>query len=85
MASKKNFNFLVTIREEDWNSIEVGDRFSFSEIELTFEPDEAELIYDSLNNYNKDLKFVDFNNAAKARAEAEVKHGFHQNHGRRTN
>ena len=29
--------------------------------------------------------FVDFNNAAKAREEAEVKHGFHQNHGRRTN
>ena len=29
--------------------------------------------------------FVDFNNAAKARAEAEVKHGFHKNHGRRTN
>jgi len=63
LASKKNFNFLVTIREEDWNSIEVGDKFSFSEIELTFEQKEAELIYDSLNDYNKDLKFVDFNNA----------------------
>jgi len=63
LASKKNFNFLVTIREEDWNSIEVGDKFSFSEIELTFEAKEAELIYDSLNDYNKDLKFVDFNNA----------------------
>ncbi len=63
LASKKNLNFLVTIREEDWNSIEVGDKFSFSEIELTFEQQEAELIYNALDDYNKDLRFINFNNA----------------------
>ncbi|MFA7117054.1 MAG: hypothetical protein WC140_07500 [Bacteroidales bacterium] len=63
LASKKDFNFLVTIREEDWNSIEVGDKFDFSEIELTFEQEEAELIYNALDNYNKDLKFINFDNA----------------------
>lgn len=63
LATKKNFNFLVTIREEDWNSIEVGDKFIFSEIELIFEHKEAELIYNALDNYNKDLKFINFENA----------------------
>jgi len=63
LASKKNFNFLITIREEDWNSIEVGDKFIFSEIELIFEQEEAELIYDALDDYNKDLKFINFGNA----------------------
>ncbi|MEZ5148412.1 MAG: hypothetical protein R2759_15435 [Bacteroidales bacterium] len=62
LASKKNFNFLITIREEDWNSIEVSDEFVFSEIEL-FEHEEAELIYESLNHYNTDLRFIDFNDA----------------------
>ena len=63
LASKKNFNFLVTIREEDWNSIEVGDKFSFAEVELLFEKKEAELIYAALDKYNKDLRFTDFENA----------------------
>jgi len=63
LASKKNFRFLITIREEDWNSIEVGDKFSFSEIELLFEQEEAKLIYESLEEYNEDLKFTDFDNA----------------------
>ncbi|HPE55742.1 MAG TPA: hypothetical protein P5514_14055 [Bacteroidales bacterium] len=63
LASKKNFNFLITIREEDWNSIEVSDEFVFSEIELLFEYEEAELIYESLNHYNTDLRFIDFNDA----------------------
>ncbi len=63
LAHKKNFNFLVTIREEDWNSIEVGDKFDFSEIELTFEEAEAELIYKALDSFNKDLKFINFSNA----------------------
>lgn len=63
LASKKNFNFLVTIRKEDWNSTEIGDKFSFSEIELLFEQEEAELIYDSLNEYKTDLKFPKFEDA----------------------
>ncbi|NOQ27599.1 MAG: hypothetical protein GQ564_19725 [Bacteroidales bacterium] len=63
LASNMHFNFLVTIREEDWNSIEIGDKFSFSEIELLFDKEEAKLIYESLNDFNEDLKFIDFNNA----------------------
>lgn len=63
LASKKNFNFLITIREEDWNSIEVDDKFIFSEVEILFEQEEAELIYEALDEYNKDLKFKDFDNA----------------------
>lgn len=63
LASKKNFNFLVTIREEDWNSIEVDDKFQFSELELLLEKEEAELIYSSLENYKADLIYTDFENA----------------------
>lgn len=62
LASKQNFNFLLTIREEDWNAIEIDDEFQFSEIELTLEKKEAELIYKSLDKYNADLRFVDFEN-----------------------
>ncbi|WP_161891162.1 hypothetical protein [Pontibacter russatus] len=63
LASKKNFNFLVTLREEDWNTINVGDKFQFSEIELKLEIEEAKLIYNSLSNFNSDLRFVDFEDA----------------------
>jgi|GEM_PF-1585961 len=63
LASKKNFNFIITIREEDWNTIEVGDKFRFSEIELYLDKTEAELIYSSLNLHKKDLKFTNFEDA----------------------
>ena len=63
LSTKREFNFLITVREEDWNSITVGDRFQFSEVELLFQKDEAELVYDGLSQYQQDLRFVDFENA----------------------
>lgn len=63
LASKKNFNFIITIREEDWNTIEVGDKFRFSEIELYLDKTEAELIYSSLNLHKTDLRFTNFQDA----------------------
>lgn len=63
LATKKHFNFLVTIREEDWNSIEVTDQFEFGDVGLTLVENEAELIYDSLSAHQTDLKFIDFNDA----------------------
>lgn len=63
LSSKYNFKFIVTIREEDWNSIELGDKFSYSELELTFDKEEAELLYESINTFNTDFKFLDFDNA----------------------
>lgn len=63
LATKGLFRFIVTIREEDWNSVNIGDKFSFSEIELSLDESEASLIYDSLNEFNTDLRFTDFKNA----------------------
>lgn len=63
LATKKHFNFLVTIREEDWNATEVRDQFEFESVELALEEKEAELIYNSLNTHQTDLKFIDFNDA----------------------
>lgn len=63
LSTNKHFNFLVTIREEDWNSIEIKDKFSFTEIELLFEKEEAERIYELLNEHLLDLRFVDFEDA----------------------
>lgn len=63
LSPKTHFNFLVSIREEDWNSIEIQDLFSFDEIELYFDEDEAFLIYESLNELHTDLTYLDFDNA----------------------
>ncbi|HEY4786032.1 MAG TPA: hypothetical protein VIH57_08280, partial [Bacteroidales bacterium] len=71
LASKIDFKFLVTIRSEDWNStqIKLGDKFQFDELELTFEKDEAEQIYTSLNTVNPDLKYIDFEDAWRSFGE----------------
>jgi hypothetical protein len=63
LATNKEFNFLITIREEDWNTINVSDKFQFSEMELSLQKEEAQSIYFSLNQFNKDLKFIDFEEA----------------------
>jgi hypothetical protein len=60
LSSKKNLNFLITIRQEDWNRIILGDDYEFQDIELVFNRDEAKVIYDSLSSYRTDLKFTDF-------------------------
>lgn len=66
LASKSNLNFLISIREEDWNAIEIQDLFRFEEIELYFDEDEASLIYESLNETQIDLQFLDFDDAWEA-------------------
>lgn len=63
LTSKTNFNFLISIREEDWNSIEIQDLFRFEEIELLFDKYEASQIYNSLNETYTDLYFLNFEDA----------------------
>lgn len=63
LGIKKNLNFLLTVREEDWNSIHIDDKFTYSEIELGLDQEEAELIYEALNKFNLDLQFTDFQDA----------------------
>lgn len=63
LGTKKNLNFLITIREEDWNSIQIDDKFTYAEVELALEKVEAERIYKSLNEFDIDLRFTDFQDA----------------------
>lgn len=63
LSTNKHYNFLITTREEDWNSIEIKDKFSFAEIELLFDKEEAEQIYESLNEHSLDFRFIDFEDA----------------------
>lgn len=60
LTEKKIFKFVVTIRAEDWNAIEIGGKFDFEDVELFFDKEEANLIYQSLSNFSPDLHFVDF-------------------------
>lgn len=63
LSSKKIFNFLITIREEDWNRTDVGDKFQFSETELTLDEEEAKQIYLNLNKFKEELRFPSFEEA----------------------
>lgn len=63
LSSKKNFKFIVTIRAEDWNAIEIGGKFNFEEIELYFDKEEGRLIYQRLNEVSQDLHFTNFEEA----------------------
>ncbi|AWM13258.1 hypothetical protein DI487_04855 [Flavobacterium sediminis] len=60
LSTKSNLNFLITIRQEDWNRTSLGVDFDFDDLELTFDKKEAEIIYKSLSEYKLDLKFTDF-------------------------
>lgn len=60
LSAKKNLQFLITIRQEDWNRVTLGADYNFRDIELTFNKTEAKTIYESLSNYKKELKFTDF-------------------------
>lgn len=63
LSAKKNFHFLISIREEDWHSVEVSDKFLFSEIELKMDKAEAKEIYDGLDRNNLDERFTGFDEA----------------------
>lgn len=60
LSAKKNLQFLITIRQEDWNRVTLGADYNFKDIELIFDRDEAEIIYKNLSSFKKDLKFTDF-------------------------
>lgn len=60
LGAKQNINFLLTVREEDWNSIHIDDKFTYAEIELGLDEEEAERIYEALNKFDLDLQFTDF-------------------------
>lgn len=60
LYDKNNINFLITIRQEDWNSLSVEHHFNFSDVELIFNKNEARLIYSHLSKYKQDIRFVDF-------------------------
>lgn len=60
LYGKKNLRFLITIRQEDWNKATLRADFKFSEIDLTFNKNEAEIIYNNLTQIKEDLKFIDF-------------------------
>jgi hypothetical protein len=63
LASKKVFKFIVAIRAEDWNAIEIGGKYKFEEVELLFDKDEANSIYQLLNRFSQDLQFTNFEEA----------------------
>ncbi len=60
LSTKSNLNFLITLRQEDWNRTTLGVDFEFDDFELTFDKNEAEIIYESLSKYKVNLKFTDF-------------------------
>jgi hypothetical protein len=59
-SEHKHLNFLVTIRQEDWNKTLLDNRVQFYDLELSFNRDEALLIYQNLNDTKPDLKFTSF-------------------------
>ena len=61
LSTKNNLKFLITIRQENWNSTIIGEDYNFKEIELIFDENEAKIIYDSLSSHKVDLKFASFN------------------------
>lgn len=60
LYGRKNLRFLITIRQEDWNKTTLGFEFKFNDIDLSFDKNEAKIIYDSLSKFKEDLKFIDF-------------------------
>lgn len=60
LSNKTNLQFLITIRQEDWNKTVLGEEFDFDDIELNFNKIEAKVIYEFLSEYRTNLKFTDF-------------------------
>lgn len=73
LYGKKNLKFLVTIRQEDWNRVNNLEQFyEFKNIELFFNKNEAEIIYNNLSQYKIDLKFTDFEESWKVFGEGNL-------------
>lgn len=63
-AFSESFRFLVTIREEDWNRTnDRGADFPFRDLVLSLDKEEAQSIYQDLNEKITDLNFTDFEEA----------------------
>lgn len=60
LYDKANISLLITIRQEDWNSLAVEHHYNFADVELNFNKNEAQLLYSHLSKHKPDLKFVDF-------------------------
>jgi hypothetical protein len=64
LALQKNINVLVTVREEDFRRASIsGTEIQFAEIELKFEQQEAEEIYQFLAQSEIPDQFLDFDDA----------------------
>ncbi|ACK66983.1 hypothetical protein PCC8801_2996 [Rippkaea orientalis PCC 8801] len=64
LASYQNIYVLVTVREEDYRRASVsGTEFPFSDIELTFDANEAKEIYQSLVEKKATVEFLNFEEA----------------------
>ncbi|NIJ46588.1 hypothetical protein FHR24_003078 [Wenyingzhuangia heitensis] len=61
LSNKNNLQFLITIRQEDWNRTILGEDYNFSNIELSFNEEEAKIIYTLFSQYKTNLIFTDFN------------------------
>lgn len=60
----KHIKFLVSVRNEDWyRATAVGIEFEHKELDLNLSKDEAEIIYESLNDRNKIIHYTDFEEA----------------------
>ncbi|MGJ1382689.1 hypothetical protein [Sphingobacterium siyangense] len=60
-AHLNHIRFLVAIRNEDWyRASAIGVQFEHKEIDLSLSKDEAQVIYNKLNDRNKITHFTDF-------------------------
>ncbi|MDD3596825.1 hypothetical protein [Sulfuricurvum sp.] len=64
LAKNKNIKLLITLREEDWKQSKVhGVEFSFNELELQFDHEEARQIFDILFKRGLVKRHLDFTEA----------------------
>lgn len=54
-SNKSNLMFLITLRQETWNKTLLGEDYSFKDIELIFDKEEARSLYNSISKNEKDL------------------------------
>ena len=63
-AGHSQIKFLITIRQEDWyKALSFGLEFLHGEIEMTLSKEDAELVYQNLNEHKPDFKHTDFEEA----------------------
>jgi len=64
LSVHRSVRVLVTVREEDWRRANVsGAQFGFEEVDLSFEEEEARLVYKSLAQKRTPVNVLDFEDA----------------------